>query len=145
VPKNLRYGLADCVGYADNIAMMPANYSTYELRARAVQAVLDGLPIAQVAQAYQVDRATIHRWLARYRLTGGFDGLQRQPGSGRPRKLRELTLEQWRSLILQPASDFGFETDFWTAKRLHQVITKRYAVAVGQRTIVRRLHEAGLS
>ena len=125
--------------------MMPANYSTYDLRTRAVQAALDGMPITQVAQAYQVDPATIHRWLARYRHNGGLEGLQRQPGSGRPRKLRELTREHWRGLILRPASDFGFETDFWTAKRLHQVITKRYAASVGQRTIVRRLREAGLS
>jgi transposase len=145
VPKNLQSNLDDCIGYADNVVMVPANYSTYDIRARAVQAALDGMPVTQVAQAYQVNPATIHRWLTRYRHNGGLEGLQRQPGSGRPRKLRELTLEQWRGIILQPASDFGFETDFWTAKRLHQVITERYAISVGQRTIVRRLHEAGLS
>src|SRR5262249_16838003 len=44
-----------------------------------------------------------------------------------------------------PASAFGFETDFWTAKRLHQIITERYGASVGKRTLVRRLHEAGLS
>jgi transposase len=145
VTKNLHSNIDDCIGYADNIVMLPANYSTYDVRARAVQAALDGMPVTRLAQAYQVNPATIHRWLARYRHNGGLEGLQRRPGSGRPRKLRELTLEQWRAIILQPASAFGFETDFWTAKRLHQVITQRHAVSVGQRTIVRRLHEAGLS
>lgn len=125
--------------------MMQAKYSTYELRVRAVQAVHDGMTVTQVDQAYQVDRTTLQRWLARYRQEGGLEGLQRQPGSGRPRTLREVTPEQWRAIILKPASEFGFETDFWTAKRLHQVLTKRYAVSVAQRTVVRRLHEAGLS
>jgi transposase len=125
--------------------MKQTNYSTYELRARAVQAVCDGMPVTLVAQAYQVDRTTLQRWLARYRQHGDYRGLQRKAGSGRPRKLGNLTLQQWRAIILKPASSFGFETDFWTAKRVHQVIVQRYDASVGQRTIVRRLHDAGLS
>src|SRR5262249_57869771 len=45
----------------------------------------------------------------------------------------------------QPAEAFGFETDFWTAKRLHQVVTERYHAVVTVRTILRRLQEAGLT
>jgi transposase len=56
-----------------------------------------------------------------------------------------MTPERWRAIILEPASAFGFETDFWTAKRVHQVITQQFAVSVGPRTVVRRLQEAGLS
>jgi len=130
---------------ADNVGMQEAKYSTYELRVRAVQAVQGGMPVTQVAQAYQINRVTLHRWLARYHHVGGSEGLARQSGSGRPRKLQEVTLEQWRAVILQPASTFGFETDFWTAKRVHQVITQQFAVSVAPRTIVRRLQEAGLS
>jgi transposase len=125
--------------------MQEAKYSTYELRVRAVQAVQEGMTVTQVAQAYQVDRTTLHRWLARYRQSGNAEALLRHPGSGRPRKLQEITLEQWRTVILQPASAFGFETDFWTAKRVHQVISQQFGLAVGTRTIVRRLHDAGLS
>jgi transposase len=125
--------------------MQDAKYSTKDVRVRAVQAVLDGLTVVQVANAYQVDRTTLHRWLARYHAQGGNDGLCRQPGSGRPRKLQELTLEQWREIVLQPASTFGFETDFWTSRRLHQVIQQEVGAVVSQRTILRRLQEAGLS
>lgn len=49
-------------------------YSTFEIRVRAVQAVLNGTPITQVAEAYQADRSTIHRWLTRYREEGGAHG-----------------------------------------------------------------------
>ncbi len=125
--------------------MQEAKYSTYEVRVRAVQAVLEGMTVTQVAQAYQIDRTTLHRWLTRYQKSGSTEGLARHSGSGRPRKLHEVNLEQWRAMILQPASTFGFETDFWTAKWVHQVVTEQFGVSVGSRTIIHRLQEAGLS
>jgi transposase len=125
--------------------MEEATYSTYEVRVRAVQALEDGMPIGQVAEAYQVDRSTLHRWRARYQQAEGLDGLLRVPGSGRPRKLQELTAEHWRDIVVQPASNFGFETDFWTAKRIHQVVTGQFEDDVTVRTILRRLKEAGLT
>lgn len=125
--------------------MSDAKYSTYELRVRAVQALKDGMPATQVAQAYQIDRTTLYRWRVRFDQAGGTEGLLRSPGSGRPRQLQELTAEQWRGIVLEPASTFGFETDFWTAKRVHQVVAERFAATVSPRTIVRRLQEAGLT
>jgi transposase len=125
--------------------MNETKYSTHELRVRAIQALLDGMPVSQVAQAYQIDRTTLYRWKVRFERAGGTQGLLRSPGSGRPRKLQNLTLEQWREMVLQPASAFGFETDFWTAKRVHQVVTQRFAADVTVRTILRRLQEAGLT
>jgi transposase len=143
--ENLQHRLAKRMVLADNGGMQEAKYSTYEVRVRAVQAVQGGMAVTQVAQAYQIDRTTLHRWLARYHLMGGPRGLTRLHGSGRPRKLQEMTPEQWRAVILEPASSFGFETDFWTAKRVHQVMTQHFGVSVSSRTIVRRLQEAGLS
>jgi transposase len=125
--------------------MKEAKYSTFELRVRAVQALQDGMPISQVAQAYQVDRTTLYRWRLRYQRAEDTQGLLRTPGSGRPRKLQEFTSEWWRDLVLQPATAFGFETDFWTAKRLHQVVTEQRGADVTVRTILRRLQEAGLT
>jgi transposase len=125
--------------------MNETKYSTYELRIRAVQAVQDGMPVSQVAQAYQVDRTTLYRWKVRFDRSGGTQGLLRSPGSGRPRKLQNLTMEQWRQMVLQPASNFGFETDFWTAKRVHQVVTQQFDADVTVRTVLRRLQEAGLT
>jgi transposase len=125
--------------------MKDTKYSTYELRARAVQALHDGMPVSQVAQAYQIDRTTLFRWRLRFEQAGGAKGLLRVAGSGRPRKLQDWTAQQWRDVVLQPASAFGFETDFWTAKRLHQVVAERFTAVVSLRTILRRLQEAGLT
>lgn len=48
-------------------------------------------------------------------------------------------------MILSPASEFGFETDFWTTPRLIQVVRSQFGVSVSKQTMMRRLHEAGMS
>ena len=58
-------------------------HASYETRIRAVRAVLQGMARSEVAQAYGIDRATLCRWLLRFRAAGT-DGLARKPGSGRP-------------------------------------------------------------
>jgi len=124
--------------------MDEGRYSTYELRCRAVRAVRDGMPVGEVARAYGTHRTTMFRWMTRYDADG-VDGLQRRPGSGRPRLLEELDEHELRALILKPASEFGYETDLWTVRRLHTVIEQEYDVVVSKDTIWRRLREAGLT
>jgi transposase len=120
-------------------------YSTHEVRVRAVQAVIDeGLSVTEVALAYGTDRSTLHRWLARFHAEGD-DGLQRRPVPGRPRKIVRLGPLGLTAMILSPASNFGFETDFWTTRRLIQLIQSRFGVSVSKQTMMRRLHEAGLT
>ncbi len=115
------------------------------MRARAVRAVIqNGLPAGQVAEVFGTDRTTLFRWLKRYRREGE-DGLHRQTGSGRPRKLKELPGARLLRLILQPASSFGFETDLWTVGRVHQLVQEKMNVSISKNTIWRRLREAGLT
>src|SRR5947209_602681 len=122
-----------------------SGYSTIDIRMRAVRAVIaDGLTIKEVAQAYGTNRSTIHRWLGRFATDGG-NGLERKPVSGRPRKLARLDSDALIDMVLAPATEFGYETDFWTTRRLIQVIGSRFGVVVSKRTVLRRLHEAGLS
>lgn len=120
-------------------------YSTYDIRIRAVRAVIDEqLSVTVVAQAYCTDRTTVHRWLARFR-SDGEAGLVRQPVSGRPRKVARLDSKALRKIVLAAASAYGYETDFWTTRRLIQVIGSKFGVALSKQTILRRLHEAGLT
>jgi transposase len=120
-------------------------YSTVEMRIRAVQAVLAGTPVVQVAQAHGVDRTTLHRWLQRHQDAGGIAGLQRRPVSGRPRKLQCISEYNLKRIVLAPASRFGFETDLWTVGRLHAVLVDRFNEDVSEDTIWRRLRDAGLT
>jgi len=121
-------------------------YSTYDVRVRAVQAVIEsGLSVPGVAKAYGTHRATLYRWLARYELEGGPAGLVRRPVSGRPRRLATRDPEDFLSIVLRPASDFGYETDFWTCRRLLQVVQSECNEQVSRWTLWRRLREAGLT
>jgi transposase len=120
-------------------------YSSFDIRVRAVRAVIDGgMAVTDVAQAYGTDRSTIHRWLRRFE-TNGEVGLERQPVSGRPRKLASLDSDALLDIVLAPATEFGYETDFWTTRRLIQVIGSQFGIVLSKRTVLRRLHEAGLS
>jgi transposase len=125
--------------------MCQGRYSTYDVRIRAVQAVVDrGLAIGSVAEAFETDRTTLFRWIKRYEQQGE-NGLYRQAGSGRPRKLKELESRRLWNLVLQPATNFGYETDLWTVGRVHQVVQERLKVVISKDTIWRRLREAGLT
>lgn len=124
--------------------MAEGPYSTYEVRTRAMDALDRGLSCGEVAEAFGVDRTTLYRWETRY-LAKGRAGLQRRPGSGRPRKLEELNEHDLRSIVLRPASAFGYETDLWTVGRLHRVLRDRHGVRVSRDTVWRRLREAGLT
>jgi len=102
------------------------------------------MPITRVAQAYGTDRSTVHRWLVRFE-NDNESGLLRRPGNGRPRKLAELDHNVLTKVVLSPASDYGYETDFWTTRRLIQVIRSTFGVLLSKQTVMRRLHDAGLS
>jgi len=114
------------------------------IRERALEAVRSGISKRTVAEAYGVSRLTIYRWLDRFEKEG-IDGLKRKPGSGRPRKLEELAEDELKSIVLQEASEFGFDTDLWTVGRLRRVIQEQYEITLSNNTVWRRLREAGLT
>lgn len=122
--------------------MSDGSYSTIEIRRSAVEAAIRGVAVGQVAESYNVDRTTIYRWASRFEELGD---LRRRPGSGRPRKLEELTETELREIVLNPASEYGFETDLWTVGRLRQVICEDFHMVISKNTVWRRLREAGLT
>jgi len=124
---------------------MEAIYSTYEIRVRAVEAVRQGMVVADVAKAYHVNRSTVHRWVTRYKAKRGNKGLVRQPVSGRPSILGTISDRQLLSIVLKPATHFGYETDFWTCPRLCQVIRQKFGIKLSRWTVWRWLRAAGLT
>ena len=124
--------------------MNQGGYSTVDMRSRAVLAVEGGQPLCQVAKAYGVNRTTLFRWVQRF-ATEGRRGLERRPGSGRPRLLATFDMDALNDIVLEPASHFGFETDLWTVGRLRQVIREHYGTTVSHDTVWRRLRDAGFT
>ena len=124
--------------------MQGAKYSTYDIRIRAVRAKLNGISMNDVADAYQVNRSTVHRWMIRYRDKKE-QGLLRCNIQGRPAILRTIKDGAFVSIILKPAIDFGYETDFWTCQRVCHVISKKFDIVVSRLTIWRRLRKLNLT
>jgi len=122
---------------------MSSSYSTHEVRKRAVEAVLKGHGISAVAAIYDVHRSTLHRWVSRYKEHGSLAGLARRPGSGRHRILDGRMVKRLYRIVLRPATKFGYETDFWTCRRLIQVTWKQLGVKVSQPTMWRVLRDCG--
>jgi transposase len=91
-----------------------------------------------------MNRTTFFRWVCRFESQGE-NGLERRAGSGRPRKLQELTAGELRAVVLRPASSFGFETDLWTVGRLRRVIQDEFGVLISKNSVWRRLRDAGLT
>ena len=122
-----------------------SGYSSVDVRRRAVKAVVeDGLTVTEVANAYSTDRTTVHRWLARFHKEGDC-GLLRRAVPGRPRKLTTMNAAGLKEIVMAPASEYGFETDFWTTRRLIQIVQSEFGIVVSKQTMMRRLHEAGLT
>lgn len=124
--------------------MSEGSHFTSDVRHRAAVAVVNGMTIGDVATAYAVDRKTVSRWVTKFR-NGGPRELQRKVGSGRPRKLDELTEAELRRIILPGAMASGFETDLWTVRRLRRVITDTFHFSLSKNSIWRRLRAAGLT
>lgn len=115
-----------------------------DVRQRAVRAVHEGMPKLDVAAAFAINRTTLFRWLQRHEAKGE-TGLHRKAGSGRRRKLEELSEGELRSLVLKGALHFGYETDLWTVRRLRRVITEEFFMELSKNTVWRRLRDAGLT
>ena len=110
-----------------------------------MKAVQGGQSIESVSRSYRCNRSTIHRWLAEYRVKRRFDSLAPKARSGRPRGLSDEHARGIRRAILKPASKVGFETDFWTCRRIVQFAKRELKVRVSLPTVWRHLRDAGLT
>jgi len=124
--------------------MSEGTHLSAEVRGRAVRAVQDGMSRKAVAAAYGVERTTLYRWMHKSDVDGQ-SGLERKAGSGRRRKLEELSEVELRALVLKGAQHFGYETDLWTVGRLRRVITEEFSIVLSKNTVWRRLRDAGLT
>lgn len=96
-------------------------------RLLAVQRLLDGYSVEEVAEFLATDASSIRRW-RRLFLRAGWNGLLAHPVPGRPPRLtctQEKIVLRWLSW---PASEFGFATDLWSASRLAQLIAEEFQV-----------------
>jgi transposase len=98
------------------------------VRRRAVQGVLAGRTQAAVAVALGVHTVTVAKWMARHRAAGD-PGLAAKPTPGRRRFLTPDQDRQVRQWLAQKPTAHGFPTDLWTARRVAELIRRRFGVS----------------
>lgn len=98
----------------------------------AVQRLDEGYTAKQVADFLGVHIRTVRSWKAAFKKRGD-KGLQAKPPPGRPRYLnsrQERTVLTW---FLKSPRSFGYSTDLWTAKRVAEVIRRKWRVDFNHR------------
>jgi transposase len=111
-------------------------------RLLAVQRVLEGYTIEEVAAFLGVDPRSVRRWLAAFRQHGPA-GLEARPVSGRPAKLtttQEKIIGRW---LADNPTDHGFPTELWTAPHLAQLIEQEWGIALHPRYLCDWLRQRG--
>lgn len=90
--------------------------------------VLDGQTQAAVAIALGVHTVSVAKWMAKHRAQGD-PGLSAQPTPGRPRFLTAEQDQQVRQWLAQKPTAHGFPTDLWTARRVADLIRRRFGIS----------------
>ena len=111
----------------------------------AAKAVLSGISVNAVAKSHGKNRTTIFRWVRQYKKSRNKDLLAAKPRSGRPRKDNDSLLKGLEKDLQLPASQFGFETDFWTARRVLAHINRKFKLKISLRTVRNWLRNMGLT
>ena len=126
---------------------MRSKGSSQELEHRrrlAVERILDGYSMAEVADFLGVDLRSVQRWWATFRQRGA-DGLTAVFVRGRPRKLsrtQEKIVLRW---LADNPTEHGFATELWTAPRIAQLIADEWDIQIHPWSVCRWLHSQGLS
>ena len=101
-----------------------------ELEARrriGVEKVRNGWTQAEVADFLGVHAVTMARWVARHRQQGDA-GLAARPTPGRPRFLTPVQERLVLHWLADKPTNHGFRTDLWTARRVAELIRRRFGV-----------------
>ncbi len=119
-------------------------YATQEIKELAVKAYLKSPSIIEVSRAYHVDRSTLYRWIDQYNKNGSLTR-KCSPGSGRLPILNRERIKKLIKIILKPASKFGFETDFWTIKRIRIIAEKKLNIKISKTSMYEALYNENYS
>jgi transposase len=96
-------------------------------RRRAVELVVEGKGVREVARLVGVDSKSVSRWRQMYEA-GGASGLRSKPQKGRSPKLSEQDLAALGRLLQAGPSAHGFQTELWTLSRVGAVIKRHFKI-----------------
>ena len=112
-------------------------------RVEALLLVAEGQTVAEAARRCHVDRSSVHRWLARYGAGRDATALVDRPRSSRPRQSSRLTPRRLAAALARDPRRCGYQATSWTVPLLAHYLAMHEGIAIGARTLRRRLHAAG--
>jgi transposase len=113
-------------------------------RRLAVLRVQEGHTQVQVAQILGVHDRTVRKWIANYRQDGD-QGLAAKPHPGRLPKLSPAKQRLVLGWLHKNPRSFGFANELWTARRVAQVIQRKFGVHYHHRYLNAWLTARGVS
>jgi transposase len=109
-------------------------------RFRALHLRQEGWPVYDIAEALDVSRVSVSRWLACVR-DGGPDALRAHPSPGAPPKLSAAQKRLIPEFLWHGAEAYGFRGEVWTRARIAQVIEEEFGVRYHKGHVGKLLHE----
>src|SRR5262245_39023462 len=97
-------------------------------RRLAVRRVREGWSQRDVADLLGVCERSVGRWVAAHRAAGS-DGLKARPHPGPAPRLTAAQGADVLACLLRPATEFGFLTALWSARRVAKLVADRHGVA----------------
>jgi transposase len=124
---------------------MKKRHLAAEIKERAVKNYREGKSSAdQIAKILGVTRETVHRWdreqKRRKTLTRRIN-----TKAGRQPKINSENASKIIEMIKKPASEYGYETDFWTTLRMQQILRTHLNLKVSRMALSRVLKKLNQS
>jgi transposase len=91
----------------------------------AVARVRLGYTQQEVADFFAVNVRSVQRWMRAYR-EHGLSGLKATPATGRPPRLSPKQEREVLRWFRRSPREFGFPTELWTARRVAQLIQRKF-------------------
>jgi transposase len=113
-------------------------------RLQAVLLVAQRRSLAEVAQITCASERSVYGWLRRYLGGHHVADLMEQPRSGRPVAAQMITDECIRRELYKDPVTLGYSSTTWTVKLLANHLSRTYNCQITERTLRRRMREAGL-
>jgi transposase len=119
--------------------------ANYRKRSDAVAAVRGGERIEAVARTFGIGRATLFRWLARYR-SGGESDLRDESRPGRPRKIDDELMKQlYDAVTRSDPRQYAFSCCLWTLGIIRSLINQQWGIELSKSGASRLMTHLGLT
>ena len=112
-------------------------------RARMVLLSIRHKKVPEIADIFEVSRATVRFWLHRFNQLGP-SGLYDEPRSGRPRKITQEVKDTIQQIMQTSPEQEGFQATFWTVAMVVSALTMKVKGQFSLSAIRRVLHQIDL-